>query len=102
MALVLSPRSGKPRKGGKPLYGELGEDLALDLAAFCKANYNAPQIVIIREALTEHIEQRLKDPGLRSRFVRAKSELRAQMVEPLRLIDKGEKQPPQNSPDAEQ
>ena len=63
---------------------ELAADLYLDLMAFCRANYRAPQIEVIREALREHMDRRLKEPGLKERFETARRELARQR---LTLVD---------------
>ena len=44
------------------------------LADFRRANYNAPEIEIVREALTDHIEQRLREPEMKARFEAARAE----------------------------
>jgi hypothetical protein len=54
---------------------DLGEPLASDLAAFCAANYNAPQTEVIREALTLHIRERLKEPVIKKRFEEARRKI---------------------------
>jgi hypothetical protein len=46
----------------------LGEPLASKLRDFCAANYNAPALNVIREAVEEHINQRLENPEMRERF----------------------------------
>jgi hypothetical protein len=89
MARLMAPRSPRPKPGPRPLYVELSEDLSLDLAAFCKAHYNAPQIQIIREALREHIDSRLaQEPAMRQRFTRARDDLRKQASEPIRIVER--------------
>lgn len=90
MAGLVAPRARAPRKGPHALYVEFSEDLFLDLSAFCKVHYKAPQIEVIREALREHIDDRINsNPSLRERFIRVRDELKKQIAEPLRLIDKG-------------
>lgn len=45
----------------------LGEPLAGKLADFCSANYDCPQINVVREALEEHMSRRLAaEPALAS------------------------------------
>jgi hypothetical protein len=52
---------------------QLGEPLASKLADFCAANYGAPQMNVIREALNEHIDARLAhEPALKARFEEAR------------------------------
>lgn len=51
---------------------KLGEPWAGKLKDFCVANYNCPQIEVIREALDEHIDRRLEEPGMRKRFEAAR------------------------------
>jgi hypothetical protein len=51
---------------------KLGEPLAGKLKDFCAASYNCSQIEVIREALDEHIDRRLDEPGLKRRFEAAR------------------------------
>ncbi len=51
---------------------KLGEPLATMLKDFCAANYNAPALAVIREALRDHIEQRLENPDMKRRYDRAR------------------------------
>ena len=44
------------------------ESLASDFIDFRAANYNAQEIEVIREALREHIDRRLKERGMKRRF----------------------------------
>jgi hypothetical protein len=53
---------------GKGSRLKLGEPLATDFIDFRAANYNAQEIEVIREALREHIDQRLKERGAKKRF----------------------------------
>jgi hypothetical protein len=46
----------------------LGEPLATKLKDFCAANYRAPAIEVIREALKEHIDRRLEEPEMKSLY----------------------------------
>ena len=55
----------RPGKGARL---NLLEPLASDFIDFRAANYNAQEIEVIREALREHIDRRLKERGLRERF----------------------------------
>jgi hypothetical protein len=100
MATLMAARSqGNAKKNLKALYVELSEDLSLDLAAFCKAHYNAPQIEVIREALQEHINGRLAaEEALRRRFHSARESLRRQNAEPIHLIDKPARSAKSGSP----
>ena len=50
---------------------QLGEPLATKLRDFCAANYNCPAVEVIREALNDHINQRLMNPELRERYEKA-------------------------------
>ncbi len=62
---------------------KLGEPLATKLRDFCKANYNAATLEIIREALNEHIDQRLKNPEMKERYEAAR---RARLKLPDRVV----------------
>ena len=53
---------------------KLGEPLATQLADFCAANYKAAAIEVIREAVKEHIERRLKNSEIKERYERARKE----------------------------
>ena len=53
---------------GKGSRLKLGEPLASDFIDFRAANYNAQEIEVIREALREHIDRRLKERGTKRRF----------------------------------
>jgi DNA-directed RNA polymerase sigma subunit (sigma70/sigma32) len=46
----------------------LDEPLASDFLDFRAANYSAPEMEVIREALREHIDHRLQEPEMRKRF----------------------------------
>lgn len=59
---------------GKGARLNLGEPLATDFIDFCAANYNAQEIEVIREALREHIDRRLKNREMRARFEQARRE----------------------------
>jgi hypothetical protein len=59
---------------GKGARLKLGEPLASDFIDFRAANYNAQEIEVIREALREHIDRRLKNREMRERFERARRE----------------------------
>lgn len=51
---------------------QLGEPLASMLADFMAANYNAPALEIIREAVKEHIDRRLEEPVIKARYEEAR------------------------------
>jgi hypothetical protein len=53
---------------------DLGEPWASDLTDFCAANYSGSKTEVIREALREHIQRRLNEPEMRTRFDRARKE----------------------------
>lgn len=50
----------------------LGEPLATKLRDFLSANYNAPSLDVIREAVEEHINRRLENPEMKERFEAAR------------------------------
>lgn len=50
---------------------QLGEPLATRLRAFCGASYNCPAIDVIREAVEEHLNRRLKEPEMLERYRKA-------------------------------
>ena len=50
----------------------LGEPMASILKDFCAANYKAAALDVIREAVQEHIERRLKNPEMRERYEKAR------------------------------
>jgi hypothetical protein len=61
----------RPGKGSRL---KLGEPLATDFIDFRAANYNAQEIEVIREALREHINRRLKERATKRRFDNARRE----------------------------
>ena len=61
----------------------LGEPLASKVRDFRAANYNAPVMNIIREALDEHIERRLESPEMRERFDAAR---RRRLSQPQKIV----------------
>ncbi len=67
---------------------QLGEPYASMLQDFCTANYGAPALNIIREALKEHIERRLEKPELKERFESARRERPNVPKKNVRLIQK--------------
>lgn len=66
----------------------LGEPLASMLQDFCAANYNAPAIEVIRAAINEHIENRLKNQEIKERYERARRERLGQADKVVRLVEK--------------
>jgi hypothetical protein len=70
---------------------QLGGLLADDLTDFCAANYRAPELEVIREALEAHIAERLKEPKMRERFDAARERRLRRGKKPIRLVssDKG-------------
>lgn len=68
------------------IYKEIGGTLADDLMDFCSANYRAPEIEVIREALAAHIQERLKEPVMLERFNAARERRRRGQKKPLALV----------------
>ena len=68
----------------------LGEPVASTLKDFCAANYNAPALNVIREAVQEHIERRLENHELRDRYERAKRERLGLADKVVRLATNGD------------
>jgi hypothetical protein len=64
---------------------KIGGAVADDLADFCMANYRAPEIEVIREALEEHIKRRLEEPKMLERFNAARQR-RLRGEKPLKLV----------------
>ena len=67
---------------------QLGGTLEDDLADFCAANYRAPELEVIREALDAHINERLKEPKLLERFNKARERRLRGEKKPLTLISR--------------
>jgi len=65
---------------------EIGGTLAEDLLDFCAANYRAPEIEVIREALEAHIKERLKEPKILERFHAARERRLRGQKKPLTLV----------------
>jgi hypothetical protein len=65
---------------------EIRGTLADDLADFCAANYRAPDIEVIREALETHIKERLKEPKMMERFQAARERRLRGEKKPLTVI----------------
>jgi|HubBroStandDraft_2_1064218.scaffolds.fasta_scaffold416341_1 hypothetical protein len=61
---------GRKRTTGSRL--GFDEPLASDFLDFRLANYEAPEMNVIREALREHIDRRLQEPETRKRFEEAR------------------------------
>ena len=57
---------GRPRTTGKRL--NLPEPLQSDFLDFRAANYDPPEMNVVREALRELIDRRLQEPDMRERF----------------------------------
>lgn len=53
---------------------KLKEPVSSMLKDFCTANYKASATDVIREAVREHIEHRLKNPEMRERYEKARRE----------------------------
>jgi hypothetical protein len=70
---------------------QIGGALADDLADFCVANYRAPELEVIREALEAHIQERLKEPKILERFNAARERRLRGEKKPLRLIPQSDK-----------
>lgn len=68
------------------IHKEVGGTLADDLVDFCAANYRAPEIEVIREALEAHIQERLKEPKMRERFNAARERRLRRQKKPLALV----------------
>ena len=69
---------------------KLGEPLATQLADFCAANYKASTIEVIREALGEHIERRLKNPEMKERYEKARKQRLGLAEKVVQLVEKKE------------
>jgi hypothetical protein len=68
----------------------IGEPLATKLRDFCAANYKAPALDVIREALEEHIERRLQNPEMRQRYEKARRTRLALPEKIVNLVKKSE------------
>ena len=69
---------------------QLGEPVASMLKDFCAANYKASAIDVIREAVREHIEHRLKNLDMRERYERARRERLSLPDKVVRLATNGD------------
>lgn len=65
---------------------KLGEPCLSLIADFSAANYNAPEVEIIREAIQEHIERRLKEPEMKRRFDAARHARQKTKVTKLSVV----------------
>jgi hypothetical protein len=70
-------------------YG-LGPPLAGILRDFCEANYRAPALEVIREALDEHIHRRLENPEMRERYEAARRKRLEIPLQVVKLVPKNE------------
>lgn len=68
----------------------LREPLATQLVDFCAANYKAPAIEVIREAVREHIERRLKNPEMKERYEEARKKRLGLAEKIVQLVDNKE------------
>ncbi len=66
---------------------QLGEPVATILRDFLAANYNAPALELIREAVREHIEKRLENPEMRERYERARKKRLGMPETVVSLVD---------------
>ena len=69
---------------------KLGEPVASMLKDFCAANYKASAIDVIREAVQEHIERRLKNLEMRERYEKARRERLSLPDKVVRLATNGD------------
>jgi hypothetical protein len=65
---------------------KIGGTLEVDLLDFCAANYRAPEIEVIREAIEAHINERLKEPKIRERFDAARQRRLRGDKKPIKLV----------------
>lgn len=69
---------------------QLGEPVASMLRDFCAANYNAPALNVIREAVKEHIERRLEEPRMKERYDAKRRQRLGLDQKIVRLADNGD------------
>lgn len=69
---------------------KIGDPLATQLMDFCAANYNAPTIEVIREALREHIARRLENPEMKERYDEARRQRLGLEETVVHLVSKDE------------
>jgi hypothetical protein len=92
----LAPRPQIP----KQVQVELPDELAVDLAAFSAAHYDAQYAPILRTALRDHMDRSLEaEPARRRLFENAKAQLMRSPAEPIRLVNRpaSEKESTENS-----
>ncbi len=84
------PASSKSAQ--KSFLVQLPEQLAVDLAAFLRAHYDASRARVVRDALQRFIQQEVQaDPVFRSRFLEERGALTPHRRGEMRLIDKDAK-----------
>lgn len=66
----------------------LGDELNAQLADFCTANYRAPAIEVIKEAIKDHLERRLKNPEMKARYEQARKTRLGLPEKIVKLADK--------------
>jgi hypothetical protein len=69
----------------------LGEPLATMLRDFCTANYNGTALDVIREAVREHIERRIKETVMGERYEKARRERLGLPEKIAQLVKNGKK-----------
>ena len=75
---------GRPRTTGKRF--DFDEPLASDFLDFRAANYEAPEMGVVREALREHIDRRLREPDMKKRFDEARRKRLGSNGDNIRLL----------------
>jgi hypothetical protein len=84
VSFCQNQRMGRRRTTGSRL--GFDEPLATDFLDFRAANYNAPEMEVIREALLEHIYRRLQEPEMRNRFDEARRKRLGLNGDKIRLL----------------
>lgn len=74
----------RPRTTGSRL--AFDEPLAGDFLDFRAANYRASEMEVIREALREHIDRRLREPDMKKRFDEARRRRLGSIGDNIRLL----------------
>ena len=69
----------------------LGEPLASKVQDFWAANYGAPILQLIREALEDHISRRLEEPAMKERYEAARKARLGLPEKVVKLIKNGDK-----------
>jgi hypothetical protein len=83
----------------KQVQVELSEELALDLAAFSAAHYDAQYAPILRTALRDHIDRSLDaEPARRRAFDDARAGLIKKPTEPISLVGRDGRRAPSLAP----